>query len=452
MRLTNLDSLVEELTAAYEAGAGTDTYRSMLEGFTAVEAARVLDELEPEAASKVFESLPVNVAADALGEAGADTRNSLLRNANRSLICQILDELPMDDAAMLVAELRPHELESILGSLPAVDAREVRELLAYPENTAGRMMTEKFAAIRREMTVGQTLAYVSTMPEDIETVHDLYVLSADGHLIGVCSLRQVVTTDASTLIGEIMQTDVVSVNGLTPARDVANLISEHDFLALPVVDGGNRMLGIVTVDDIIDFLTEEFEEMYMRLAGTDAEELDRKSPTQIAKLRLPWILATMTIELFAGMVIHAFDQTLTKVILLASFMPIISAISGNTGLQSAAIIIRGLSTGHVNLDRWRHALSRQIHTTALIGAACGTTLGLVGGIWDKTIGFGIVVGIGMFAAVNIAGVVGTLIPFLSKRMGFDPALTAGPFETAFQDVIGISIFLGLATLMLPLLR
>lgn len=249
-----------------------------------------------------------------------------------------------------------------------------------------------------------------------------------------------------------MSTRLISVFGTTRAEEVSKLIADYDFLALPVVGEGNRMLGIVTVDDVIDFLTGMFEKDIMKMAGTDADELDRKSPAQIAKLRLPWILATMLIELLAGIVIHVFDHTLTQVILLASFMPIISAISGNTGLQSAAIIIRGLSTGHVELKHWKHAVARQLGTTLILGAACAIALGAIGAIWNRNLAFGGVVMIGMFMSVNIAGAVGTTIPLISKRLGYDPALTAGPFETAFQDVVGISIFLALATAMLPLLK
>jgi magnesium transporter len=163
-------------------------------------------------------------------------------------------------------------------------------------------------------------------------------------------------------------------------------------------------------------------------------------------------MATMGIELIAGFVVKTFDHTLAQVLLLASFMPIISAISGNTGLQSAAIIIRGLSTGHVRVQDWKHAVGRQLATTVILGGACGLTLGLVGALWYGKWTFGALVAIGMFASVNIAGAVGTAIPLLSKRLGFDPAMTAGPFETAFQDVVGISIFLGMATLLLPYLK
>jgi magnesium transporter len=245
-----------------------------------------------------------------------------------------------------------------------------------------------------------------------------------------------------------MIAEPITVSPETDQQDAARILSRYDLLTLPVTDPTGRMLGIVTIDDTIDVLVEEFDEDYLRSVGSDAEELERKSPAQIAWLRMPWILATMFIELLAGVVIHVFDATLTKFILLASFMPIISAISGNTGLQSAAIIIRGLSSGQVQLSHWRHAVARQVGTTLILGGACALLLALVAGIWAKQWAFGLVVFLGMFMAVNIAGVVGTCVPLLSKRAGFDPALTAGPFETAFQDVVGISIFLSLASALL----
>jgi len=215
-----------------------------------------------------------------------------------------------------------------------------------------------------------------------------------------------------------------------------------------VTDTAGKLLGRITIDDIVDVLEEEHEEDVARFIGSDAEEMERRSPVQIAMLRLPWILITLLIQLMAGFVVHKFDATLTKVILLASFMPVISALSGNTGLQAAAIVVRGLATGHVDLNRWKDPVKRQIQTTLILGLACGGLLGLIAGLWHGTPLFGAVVGTSMFLSINISGVIGSATPLLSKHFGFDPAITAGPFETAFQDVIGITIFLSLATLML----
>ena len=249
-------------------------------------------------------------------------------------------------------------------------------------------------------------------------------------------------------LSDFMETHLITVSPETDQQDVARIVSHYDLSSIPVVDAAGRILGIVTVDDVIDIFVDEFSEDYLRMAGSDPEELEHKSPVQVAKLRLPWIMATMFIELGAGVVIHLFDKTLTEFILLASFMPIISAISGNAGMQSAAIVIRGLSAGLVQLSRWQQAVVRQVISSAILGGTCGLVLGIIGAIWASNRVFGLVIFLGMFPGVNIAGVIGTVVPLTSKRLGFDPALTAGPFETAFQDVIGISIFLGLATVLL----
>jgi magnesium transporter len=215
-----------------------------------------------------------------------------------------------------------------------------------------------------------------------------------------------------------------------------------------VVDEADHLLGIITADDAIDVLQEEFTEDYMRLVGTDAEEMERRTPAQIARLRLPWLMGTMAIELGAGLVIARFDNVLTQLILLASFMPVISAISGNVGLQAAAIVVRGLDTGHVSLQRWGQQVGKELQTALLMAITCGVVLGAVGAIWSGRVGFGIVIGVALTCSMLTAGFMGTVIPMLSKRAGFDPATTAGPFETAFQDVVGFAVFLWLASLLL----
>jgi magnesium transporter len=245
-----------------------------------------------------------------------------------------------------------------------------------------------------------------------------------------------------------MESDAKSVSVDVDQEEVATMFRKYDLVALPVVDKQGKLVGRITIDDIVDVIEEEHSEDVARMVGSDADELEKRSPMQIAMLRLPWVLITLALEFTAGLVIHYFDATLSKVILLASFMPIISAISGNTGLQSAAIVVRAMATGHVTLDRWWQPVWRQLQTTVIIGSVCGLVLGSVGGFWQGKWEFGLVVGVSMLISINISGIVGTSSPMISKRLGFDPALTAGPFETAFQDVVGITIFLSLATMLL----
>jgi len=410
-----------------------------------------MDDLTKPEALAVFNWLDNERAAEVLDELDPETVRFLTDNAPPGRIAILLNHLPMDDAAEVVSEADPRQAKTLLDALNTRapdDAAEVRRLLSYPEDSAGRLMTDKFAVVDHRMPAAQALDYVRRSADALETINEVYVVGDDKKLRGVTTLRRILTAPDSQPVFELIGAEAVSISPEADQQEAARLISRYDLLTLPVTDEFGRILGIVTIDDMIDVLVESFNEDYLRAVGSDAKELERKTPLQIAKLRLPWIMATLFIELLAGLVIRIFDTTLTKFILLASFMPIISAISGNTGLQSAAIIIRGLSSGQVKLSSWRQALSRQMATTAILGGSCALTLGLIGGVWDKRWAFGLVVFLGMFASVNIAGVVGTCVPLLSKRAGFDPALTAGPFETAFQDVIGISIFLSLASFLL----
>ena len=412
---------------------------------------QAMDELTKPEALAIFNWLDNERAAEVLDELDPETVRFLTDNAPPGRNAILLDQLPMDDAAEIVSEADPRRTEILLAELTTRapdDAAEVRRLLAYPEDSVGRLMTDKFALVDHRMPAGHVLDYVRRAADGLETINEIYVVGDDKRLRGMVTLRGILTAPSTQSVDDLIEVKAVSVVPETDQQEAARMISRYDLLTLPVTDEGGHILGIVTIDDMIDVLVEEFNEDYLRAVGSDAQELERKSPLQIAKLRLPWIMATLFIELLAGFVIRIFDTTLTKFILLASFMPIISAISGNTGLQSAAIIIRGLSTGQVQLSQWRQALMRQMMTTALLGTACAVTLGVIGAIWDRHWVFGLVVFLGMFFSVNIAGVVGTCVPLISKRAGFDPALTAGPFETAFQDVIGISIFLSLASFLL----
>ncbi len=401
----------------------------------------------------VFQALDTEEAAEVLDEVDAATEARLIGVTSPDRLADMLEHLPPDEGADVVGGMSREEAERVLTLTDTVTAREIRALLAYPKDTAGGIMSLGYVDVLDTATQADAIARFREK-QDAEHIFFVYVVDAQGSLRGSVDLRTLLTANPTTPIRELMCAEVVTVTPDCDQEQVAHVFARYDLTALPVVSPRpeHRLLGVITSDDIIDVIQEEAAEDVAHMSGSDAQELENKSPARVAVLRLPWIMATLFIELLAGLVIHVFDKTLTKYILLASFMPIISAISGNTGLQSAAIIIRGLSTGHVQLAHWKHAVLRQIGTTAILGGACALTLGLIGAIWDHHWAFGLTVFLGMFLAVNIAGIVGTIVPLLSKRAGFDPALTAGPFETAFQDVIGISIFLSLAAFLLHWLR
>jgi magnesium transporter len=410
--------------------------------------AEIVNRLDDDERRYLFELLDAETASEVLVDLEQDVRELLLKPMTSEKISSYVDLMPSDDAADVVAELPPSVAATVLGAMPEEESTEVKELMQYGPETAGGIMGTEYVSVNLNDTVAHAVREVRKLARQGMQIHTVFVVDEEGLLVGYLPLQSLVLNTPNRRIYKIMEADTKSVDTDIDQEEVAAMFRKYDLVALPVVDKKGRLLGRITIDDIVDVIEEEHSEDVARLVGSDAEELEKRSPYQIAILRLPWVLLTLAIEFGAGVVIHFFDETLSRVILLASFMPIISAISGNTGLQSAAIIVRAMSTGHVTLDRWWHPLWRQVQTTLIIGGACGAALAAVGMAWQGKWEFGLVVGLSMFISVNISGLVGTTVPMISKRLGFDPALTAGPFETAFQDVVGISIFLAFATSML----
>jgi magnesium transporter len=442
------DALMEDIRELVRERAGP-LLLNILADLHAADIGDIINRLDPEDQLYVFDLLEIHTGSAVLLDLGPDARGYILDSLASEKITSYVDLLASDDAADLVAELPPAIAEKVLRAMPAIDSSAVQRLMEYPAKSAGGIMGTEYVAVGMNSTVKQAIKAVRTSAKKNMVIYNVYVVDEQGHLVGALPLQSLVLHSPNRRVYKIMESDTKSVNTEVDQEEVASIFRKYDLVSLPVVDKMGKLVGRITIDDIVDVIEEEHSEDVARLVGSDADELERRSPFQISLLRLPWVLTTLAIEFGAGVVIHHFDQTLSRVILLASFMPIISAISGNTGLQSAAIIVRAMSTGHVTLDRWWHPISRQMQTTLIIGGACGIVIGLVGAIWQGIWQFGLVVGIAMFVSVNLSGLVGTTVPMISKRLGFDPALTAGPFETAFQDVVGISIFLTLATLMLP---
>lgn len=443
-----LSELGAKLASCLGQGDAT-SLRAVVEEYHPADIADAMRNLSDAEDVTLFQMLTDEEAAEVLDELNETTLRNLVQTASHDRLARILTYLPADEAVDILGLLPVTDWELVLGYIDQPYA--LRTLLTYDPKTAGGIMTLDFTVVSHDRTCADALAEFK-QKRSVEPIFYVFVTDLDGRFMGAVDFHALLRAELHRKIGTLVDTEVVRVPPDMDQETVALIFARYDLTAVPVVCPDWRLHGIITADDIIDVVLEEADEDIARLAGTDAHELEKKSPSQIALMRLPWIMITLFIELIAGFVIKAFDGTLSQILLLASFMPIISAISGNTGLQSAAIIIRGLSSGDVNLSDWKHAVRRQLATTVILGGACGLVLGTVGAIWYGKWTFGALVATGMFASVNIAGAVGTAIPLVSKHFGFDPAMTAGPFETAFQDVVGISIFLGMATLLMPFLK
>jgi magnesium transporter len=395
---------------------------------------------------RIFRLLRPEQASGLLSELDDETLIQLVQALEDVEVADSLNRMPAEEVADIVEELPAEQADKILDLMEEEKSEDVQELLEYPEHSAGRLMSPEVVAVHESATVEEAIQHIRKSISE-EKAFELYVIDDHRHLVGVVPLRRLLIADPGTRILAVRNDDVMSVTAETDREDVARLVAKYDLVSVPVVDAQHRLIGTISVDDVIDIVGEEASEDIFRMAGSDASELERRSPRQVAWMRLPWILTTLTIEMAAGVVIHYFDRTLAQVILLASFMPVIQAISGNTGLQSVTMVVRGLATGHVHLDRWWEPLRRQVQTSSIIGAVCAVVVGTIGLLWHSPV-FGLVVALSMFVSVNLSGAAGTAIPMISKRLGFDPALTAGPFETALQDVVGVTIFLALATALL----
>jgi magnesium transporter len=396
----------------------------------------------------LVQALPDAVLPEVLADLAPAEAATILRNLTSAEAASILGAMAPDDATNVVDELPDAEVEPILVAMRPDDAADIRDLLAYPPDSAGGLMTPAFVAIAPNLRADEAIAALRRVAAEAETLYYVYVMDTAEHLLGVLSLHSLVLASSHTPIAALMAPDTVRVRVTDSAVDAARLLRDRNLLAVPVVDDEDHLLGIITADDAIDVLEDELADDLLHMAGTDAEEMDRRSPAQVARLRLPWLVGTMGIELGAGLVISHFNAVLTQVILLASFMPVISAVSGNVGLQAAAIVVRGLDTGHVSIARWGAQVRKELETALIMALICGGLLGVVGAIWAGHLPFGLVIGISLTCSMLTAGFMGTVVPMLSKRLGFDPATTAGPFETAFQDVIGFAVFLWLASLLL----
>ncbi len=415
--------------------------------------ALALDELTEEQALRVFKTLDDDIATEVLAKLDQKHTEYILEALDPEHVATLLEPLPAREAANVLAEATDEQAKQVLqAEVPEPAAADAQHRLEYEKGSAGRIMTTEFLVLHPRMTIEQAIATVKQTDPDIDVPSDMYVVEGNNantagrnRLLGVISIRSLLMCEPGCKIEEVMTTEVISVEPEVQEEDVAALLSKYKFSSMPVVDQEGILLGVIPADDLMPVIANRLKHLYNKAVGTDAEVMEKLSPVGAAKVRVPWLLGTMAIELGAGLIIAHYDDVLQKVILLASFMPVISAVSGNVGLQAAAITVRALDAGSRKKNLWQ-SLKKEGMTSLLMAIVCGIVLGGIGAIWAKQLPFGIVIGAAIVCSMLTAGLMGTIIPILSKRFGFDPATTAGPFETAFQDVIGFAVFLGLATL------
>lgn len=425
--------------------------QARLEPIHPADIAVLLNELDKETAVTVFELLPVEIASEVLDETGSQIRQELIEKVDDERLADLLDELPMDDAAEFLEDLPDTVSQRLIGLMEPEEAAEVRELLAHADETAGRLMTRDVVALRRQWSVSETFDYLRSL-EDAETLHYLYVVDRDNKLIGVVPLRTLVLSQPDQTIESIMSRDIVSIPATADQEELAELFSRYDFFVVPVVDQNNELLGVVTVDDVLDVLEEEVTEDIQRLGGS--EPLDQPyfavSVMQIVRKRIGWLLLLFVASTFSGEVIRFFQHELDLVVSLGFFITLVTGTGGNAGSQTVATIIRAITLDEVRLSNLASAWWREVSVGLFLGLAMGG-VGIVRALlWDTGIEVALVIAFTLPIVVIWSTTVATIIPVVADRFHIDPTVISGPMIATIVDATGLWIYFSLAKYILGL--
>ncbi len=367
-------------------------------------------------------------------------------------IVEVLENMASDDAADILDKLPDEISDTILEKMKQEGSEELEDLLSYEDDTAGRIMVPDFIAFEEHITAKEAINSLQTIHQGVEMVFYIYVIDEYSKLVGVLSLRQLVVVPPDTPLKEFMATDIFSVRTNMDQEEVAKIVARYDILAVPVVDESNKLVGIITVDDVIDIFREEATEDFLKMAGVGDEYVETQSVIRSTRTRLPWLFASALGGILAFFIISDFEQSLTRFAYLAAFIPVIMGMGGNIGTQSSTIVVRGLATGRLVLRDFWPVVFKELSTGLILGAVYGTLIGIVAQIsFYDTIPsgmFALSVSLAVISSMSIAALVGSLVPMLFARINVDPAVATGPFVTTSIDIISVYFYFTIATTFL----
>ena len=390
--------------------------------------------------------------AEFLTELDDSLVNDLLSNEKLERIASIIEKAPTSDQSGILNVLEEEKAQSVIELLNVDEQEEIAEIMGYPEDSAGSLMNTEVFTLHESITAGEAIKTLQDQ-EDAEMVFYLYITDDDDRLVGVISLRILTTTPSTTTLKDIMTKNVHTIRPETDQEEVARIVAQYNFLAVPVVDSESHLLGIVTVDDVVDVIREEATEDFLQMAGAGKDrEILLKSSWENAKTRLPWLFASWIGGVIAAYLIGVFEGMLENIIALAAFIPVILGMGGNIATQSSTIIVRGMATGRVNIGGEIKLILKEMK----VGIILGTLYGILLGIFAKYIfadshaNLGLVVGLSICVSMLVAATVGTVIPLLLRKLDIDPAVATGPFVTTSIDILGVLFYFLIAGLFLSI--
>lgn len=444
--------LITEITELLEAKQYTKLRQKIAE-VNEADVAAVMEELEDTDKFKMFRILPKSIAADVFSHLEFDSQNYIINSLSERDAGNIIDNLMADDAADLLEEMPANVVRKLLALASPETRRDINHLLQYPEGSAGSLMTVEYVDLKETLTVSQAIERIRKIGLDSETINICYVLDAERTLLGTVALRYLLLSDPDEVIGEIMHENVISINTMMDQEEVARQFKKYDFTAMPVVDNEERLVGIITVDDIVDIMEEEATEDMEKMAAIVPSDKPymKTSVFEIWKKRIPWLLLLMVSATFTGSIITSFENALSVCVVLTAYIPMLMDTGGNAGGQASVTIIRGLSLDEIEFsDIWK-CVWKEFRVSIL----CGLTLSIANFakllLFDRTtVTVALVVCLTLAVVVVIAKFVGCMLPLIAKKLGFDPAVMASPFITTIVDALSLLVYFRIATVFLHL--
>ncbi len=420
-------------------------FEEIVEELQPYDIAQIYDDLPEEHKTRFLLFLNIDLLADVIQELDKDDQIEVLNKIGLEKKGKVLDEMDNDDLASLLEDLAPEKMRALLSGMKKEESKAVQDIMNYPPETAGRIMTNRFVWIRNYFTVREAVDKLKTFAEYAETINYLYVIDQKRKLVGVVSYRDLLIAEPGELIRDIMFERVISVTVSMDQEEVATIIERYDFLAIPVVDEENTLLGIVTVDDIIDvFIKEANEDIEKLSASGKAIDFDTKAIVAASR-RLPWLILLLFIGIVSGKIISGYEDTIEKVVALSFFMPMITGMTGNTGTQSLAVVVRGLVSKDIDKKVITKLIFRELLVGIIIGVICGILITLIAFFWQGNPFLGVVVGSSLLLALIIGTLAGTVIPLILYRLNIDPAVASGPLITTLNDIFSLITYFGIAS-------
>ncbi len=372
----------------------------------------------------------------------------LLDEMDINYASEMLNYMYDDNAADVLEHMDKSHVDQFLSEMPTKDANNLRGLLHYDTETAGGIMTTDYVEFHQDITAGEAIKMLRKFAETAETIYYLYLLDDNEDLVGVMSLRDLIMQKSKTVLKNAMNTDLITVNVDDEQADVAQVFRDYEFLAIPVVDHANKLVGIITVDDVIEVIDDEAQQDYSGLAGVDVDESLNDNPFKAASKRLPWLITLLLLSMITATLVNRYEGLLAQASILAVFISTITGTAGNAGTQSLAVAVRRLAVDDIDKGDFFKLLGKELLTGLFTGVVTGVSIFIIVGLWKNNFILGLVIGLAMCAAITVANVAGSFIPMLMSRLGFDPAVASGPFISTLSDLTSVLIYFTIAGMFL----